>query len=456
MTSRRNRDAVLFYFPEWGGMHLTAWRENGAPADPAMDFATIRRMVQTAERGKFHGFFLADTLGIRHSMSRQALSRTAKGVRFEPITLMSALSMCTERIGLLCTASTTYNEPFHVARQFASLDHLSGGRAGWNVVTSGTPGESSNFGREKHMDHSLRYERGQEFFDIVTGLWDSWEDDAFHREKASGLYFDPEKLHQLDYVGEHLAVAGPLNISRPPQGHPLIAQAGSSEVGRAFAARNADVIYTLQTDLGRAQAFYAEVKDQVAAAGREPEHVKVLPALILVVGRSQADADEKLARLDELVDPEVGMEQLAALIEADLSDLPLDAPVPEIAESERGAKTRQAYFLELARRDNLTIRQLMQVAARTGAIAGSAQTIADRIEEWVVARGADGFNITFADTSDSLDVFVDEVIPELQRRGVFHDDYRGSTLRESVGIPRPAGRYPHALETPGRLRPVPE
>ncbi len=272
-----DKDAILLYFPEWGGMHITAWRDPEAPNDPTMDFATIRRTVQTAERGKFHGFFLADTLAIRHSLSSAALSRTAKAVRFEPMTLMAALASSTEHIGLMLTASTTYNEPFHVARQFASLDHISGGRACWNVVTSGTPGESVNFGRDEHMGHTERYERGSEFFDIVTGLWDSWEDDAFIRDKASGQYFDPEKMHTLDYNGRYLSVAGPLTVSRSPQGRPVIAQAGSSDVGLAFATRIADVIYTMQSDINQAREFYARVKGWSLTTVARPSRRRFFP-----------------------------------------------------------------------------------------------------------------------------------------------------------------------------------
>ena len=439
MTTKRQ--AVLFFFPEWGGMHITAWRDPDAPADPTMDLATIRRMVQTAERGKFHGFFLADTLAIRHSLSPTALSRTAKGVRYEPVTLMSALSGCTDHIGLLCTSSTTYNEPYHVARQFASLDHLSGGRAGWNVVTSGTPAESHNFGADEHMDHALalRARRG-----VLRRRHRAVGQLGGRRvpvRQGDGRVLRPGQAAHPGLPGALLSVEGPLTISRPPQGHPVIAQAGSSETGRAFAARVADVIYTLQADIEKARTFYAEVKELVAAAGRNPDHVKVLPALVLVVGRTQAEADEKLARLDALVDPTVGMEQLAAVIEADLSGADLDGPVPEIPETQLGAKTRQRYFLDLARRDNLTVRQLMAVAARIGAVATTPQGIADHIEEWVTTGAADGFNITFADAGSSLEPFVDLVVPELQRRGVFHADYAGTTLRENLGIPRPANRF---------------
>lgn len=439
MTGRRN--AVLFYFPEWGGMHVSAWRDPEAPADPAMDFATIRSMVTTAERGKFHGFFLADTLAIRHSLGPDQLSRTAKGSRFEPITLMSALSGCTSRIGLLCTASTTYNEPWHVARMFASLDHLSGGRAGWNVVTSGTPEESHNFGADEHMEHALRYERGAEFHEVVTGLWDSWDDDAFLRDKRSGEYFDPAKLHRLDHRGNHLQVAGPLPVARPVQGHPVIAQAGSSPVGMAFAARVADVVYTLQSDLQQGQQFYADIKSKVSDGGRDPDHVKVLPALITVMGATQQEADDRLGQLDELVDIDVALHMLRALIEFDVTTLDLDGPLPEIPETTLGSKTRQRYFVEMARRENLSVRELARVAARTGARAMSATAVADHVEQWVTQDAADGFNITFADCGRSLDIFVDHVVPELQRRELFHHDYAGTTLRENLGIPRPASRW---------------
>ncbi|MBS1888543.1 MAG: LLM class flavin-dependent oxidoreductase [Actinobacteria bacterium] len=439
------REAVLFFFPEWGGMHMTAWRDPEAPADPTMDFATIRQMVQTAERGKFHGFFLADTLAIRHSLGRAELSRTAKGVRFEPMTLMSALSTQTERIGLILTESTTYNEPFHVARQFASLDHLSDGRAGWNVVTSGTPAESLNFGREEHMDHDLRYRRGEEFFEIVTGLWDSWDDDAFLRDKESGVYFHPEAVHQLDHRGEFLSVAGPLNVARPIQGRPLIAQAGSSPVGRAFAARIADAIYTLAADFDKGREFYEEIKGLASDAGRDPAAVKVMPAMIAVVGRTQAEAEERMERLDSLVVPEVGMAQLESILEFDFSGHDLDGPVPEVPETKLGSRGRQQFFLEKARRENLSIRGLMQFAARTGAVAFGPEELADHIEQWVRGEAADGFNVTFGDAAGSLENFVDLVVPELQRRGVFHRDYSGATLRESVGVPRPPSRYAPAV-----------
>jgi FMN-dependent oxidoreductase (nitrilotriacetate monooxygenase family) len=443
----KTNDVILFWMPVLGGFHVNAWRDSGAAAN-AVDFAELRRQVQLAERGKFHACFIADSLAVGMqgaAAATSALSHTSKAVRIEPITTLSALAVCTDRIGLLATSSTTYNEPYHVARMFASLDHISAGRAGWNVVTSAGGPEAANFGREQQMAHAERYARAQEFFEVVTGLWDSWEDDAFVRDAAAGLYFDPDKLHAIDHRGEYLTVAGPMNFPRPLQGRPVIAQAGSSGPGLAFAARNADVVYTLQADIERGRQFYAELKEQVLANGRDPDHVKILPALKLIVGRTQSEAEERLARLDALTHPDVGLQALKGLIEFDLSDVPLDGPVPEIPETELGNKTRQKYYLDLARRDNLTVRQLMHIAMSHDTIAGSAHTIANLIQEWVDAGAADGINVTFTDSAESLEVFVDAVIPELQRRGVFQTQYRGTTLRESLGLPQPANQFAPAL-----------
>lgn len=440
----RKKDTILLWMPAYLGFHSMAWRQETTARTTEMDFDILRRQIQTAERGKFHGAFFADTVAVGvHSadVSVDALSRTAKASAWEPVTLLSALAACTKQIGLLGTVSTSYAEPYNVARMFASLDHISGGRAGWNVVTTSHPKSAMNFGREAHYGHADRYERCEEFFDVVAGLWDSWEDDAFVRDKASGRYFDPDKLHALNHRGAYQSVAGPLNIARPPQGHPVIAQAGSSTAGRAFAARHADLIYTMQAEIKHAKEFYDDVKAQAAESGRDPDHVKILPAIGLMVGRNRAHAEEKIAALDELVDPVFGMEVLASYVKADLSGYPLDGPVPEIAEDESGSKTSQKYFLDLAKRDNLTIRQLMQVATRLGTAPGSPVDIADMIQEWMEAGACDGFNITLASDEDSLELFVDEVIPELQRRGIFQTEYRGKTLRENLGLPRPENRF---------------
>jgi len=440
----KKKEIILLWMPTYHGFHPMAWRQEEELSDKEMDFDQVRRLMQTAERGKLHGAFFADGVAIgiaAADVSIEALSRTAKGSHWEPVTLLSALAACTKHIGLLGTISTTFSEPYNVARMLASLDHISGGRAGWNVVTSAHPKAGRNFGSENLMGHAERYARSQEFYEIVAALWDSWEDDAFIRDKASGRYFDPEKLHALNYKGEYLSCAGPLNIARPPQGHPIIAQAGSSTPGRAFASRNADMIYTMHAEIKHAKEFYDDIKDQAAESGRDPDHVKIMPAMVLSVGRSMAHAEEKLAQFDKLVDPVFGMDLLKEAIKVDLSGYPLDGPVPEVPEDKSGSRTTQKYFLDIAKRDNLTIRQFMQVVARLSAVPGSAKDIADRIEEWMDAGAADGFNFTFANDTDCLEIFVDEVVPELQRRGLFHTEYRGKTLRENLGLPHPVNRF---------------
>ncbi|MDF3311167.1 LLM class flavin-dependent oxidoreductase [Rhodococcus sp. T2V] len=440
-------EAILCLVADWGGRHPSAWRDADAPNDPPMNFDYIRRVAQTAERGKFHGLFLADSPAVGflgHQVTTEALSRTHKGVRGpEPLTLLAALSAHTEHLGLLATASTTYCEPFNVARMFASLDFLSGGRAGWNAVATASTAAALNFGREEHLGHAERYDRAQEFVDVVTGLWNSWEDDAFLNERDSGRYFDPDKLHALNYHGKYFSAAGPLDISRSPQGQPVIVQAGSSGPGRAFAARNAEVVFTLQADPEKGKSFYTEVKEEAAAFGRDPGQVKVLPGLALIVGHSEAHAQEKLEHLDSLVPEEVGREMLLTVLgrDVDLSAVALDDPVPDVPMSEVGSQGAQKYFLDMVRRENLTVRQAMGRSTRTSAHTVDPTGAADIIEEWLEAGAADGFNLMFADAVDSLEIFVDKVVPELQRRNLFHTEYRGKTLRENLGLSRPTARH---------------
>jgi alkanesulfonate monooxygenase len=350
----------------------------------------------------------------------------------------------TEYIGLVATASTTYNEPYHLARKFASLDHLSCGRVGWNLVTSSTEAEALNFNREKHMEHTLRYERAREFVDVVTKLWDSWEDDAFSRDKESGVYFDPDKLHIPNHKGKHFLVRGPLNIARPPQGYPVIVQAGSSEAGQELAAQTAEVIFTAQQTLAEAQVFYSNVKEKLAKYGRSPEDVKIMPGVFPMIGRTEQEAKEKFDRLQELIDPKVGLGLLAGMLgKVNLSDYPLDEPLPDLPETNL-VKSRQKMLFDLARRENLTIRQLyLWVAGARGhwQILGSPKQIADQLEDWFVNGGADGFNIMPPYLPDSLDEFVELVIPELQHRELFRTEYEGRTLRENLGLPRPINKF---------------
>ena len=449
--ARREREAVLLFTPdpEWTGMHPGAWRLDSSPTGGATDFDLARRLVQQAERAKFHGFFLADPIGFRLEVADRNQARAGTAAVWDPFVLMSALAVCTDRIGLLMTAGTTYDEPYHVARRFASLDRLSGGRAGWNVVTTGNPTVARHFGDAAHMEHDARYERGAEFVDAVKALWDTYEDDAFVFDKASGNLFDPDKMHVGRISGDHVTVSGPLSMARPVQGYPVIAQAGSSPKGRAFAARFAEVMFTLQPTAAAGRAFRSEMRNAAVDAGRGPDDIKILPALTLVVGRTDAEAAERFEELDSLVDAELGVEMLSRLIDLDLTGLDLDGPLPDVPETVLGTKTVQAFFVGKAHDEGLTIRQLISFMLRWGAVGGSPETIADYITEWITTEAADGFNVTFADMSDSMDRFVELVIPELQRRGVFHTDYRGATLRENLGLTRPANQF--AADLVGRI-----
>jgi alkanesulfonate monooxygenase len=426
------------------GHHVAAWRHPNARADGGLSFQHYRELAQTAERGKFDMVFLADGLAVRdRDRGNDALSRTAV-VHFEPLTLLSALSTVTQRIGLTATVSTTYNEPFHLARKFASLDHLSGGRAGWNLVTSATEAEALNFSREKHMEHTLRYERAKEFVDVVKALWDSWEDDAFLWDKESGVYFHPDKLHIPNHKGEHFSVRGPLNVARPLQGYPVIIQAGSSEDGQHLAAQTAEVIFTAQQTLEEAQAFYAGVKGRLAQFGRSPEHLKIMPGVFPVIGKTEQEARDKYEQLQELIDPQVGLGLLSGLVGGvDLSGYPLDGPLPNLPETNLH-KSRLKLLTDLAQRESLTIRDLyLAIAGARGhrTILGTPEQIADQLEDWFVNGGADGFNIMPPYLPDGLNEFVDLVVPELQRRGLFRTEYEGHTLRENLGLPRPANKF---------------
>ncbi|QEX14967.1 nitrilotriacetate monooxygenase component A/pristinamycin IIA synthase subunit A [Hypericibacter terrae] len=423
-------------------IHTAAWRYPGAFPDANFNFAHLKRFAQTLERGRFDAFFMADHLALLN-MPMQALKRSATVTSFDPLTLLPALAVVTERLGLIATASTTYNEPYHVARKFASLDHLSGGRAGWNLVTSANPLEAKNFGLDEHVEHSTRYRRAREFFDVVTGLWDSWADDAFIRDVESGIYFDPDRLHILDHKGPDISVRGPLNVARPIQGWPVIVQAGASEAGRQIAAETAEVVFTGQNNLADGQRFYADVKGRMEKLGRSRDHLKIMPGAFVVVGDSLDEAREKKARLDGLVHPDSGIASLSVQLGTDVSGFDLDGPLPEIPESNASKSAREKLILK-ARRENLTVRQLAQyVGGSYGTLEmiGTPATIADQMEEWLVTEGADGFNVMFPYLPGGLDDFVDRVVPELQRRGLFRREYEGKTLRENLGLPRPANRF---------------
>ncbi len=423
------------------GIHTAWWRYPGAFPDANFNFAHLKRFAQKLEHGKFDAFFMADHLAVLN-MPMSALKRSATVTSFDPLTLLPALAVVTERLGLIATSSTTYNEPYHVARKFASLDHLSNGRAGWNLVTSGNPAEAGNFGLEEHVEHATRYRRAREFFDVVTGLWDSWADDAFIHDVDNAVFFDPEKMHVLDHKGEFLKVRGPLNVARPVQGWPVIVQAGASEAGRQIAAETAEVIFGSSLTLADAQAFYADVKGRMEALGRDRDHLKVLPGCFVVVGDTLEEARAKKAKLDSLVHPDSGLPNLSMRLGTDVSGFDLDGPLPEIPDSNASKSGRQR-LVDLAREKNLTVRQLAQMVGAFGGLefVGTPKSIADQMEEWLLEDGCDGFNVMFPHVPEGLDDFVDQVVPELQRRGVFRREYEGTTLRENVGLPRPENRF---------------
>ncbi|WP_371688512.1 LLM class flavin-dependent oxidoreductase [Methylorubrum sp. Q1] len=423
------------------GIHTAWWRYPGGFPDANFNLDHLVRFARTLEAAKFDAFFMADHLAVMN-MPMEALKRSATVTSFDPLTLLPALAMVTERIGLIATASTTYNEPYHVARKFASLDHISKGRAGWNLVTSGNPDEALNFGRDAHLDHATRYARAREFFEVVTGLWDSWADDAFIRDVEQGLFFDPEKLRTLNHQGEFLKVKGPLNVARPVQGWPVIVQAGASEAGRQIAAETAEMVFGSASSLEAGQTFYADVKGRMAAAGRSRDALKILPGAFVVVGGTEAEAREKKARLDALVPVESGLANLSVRLGTDVSGFDLDAPLPEIPES-NASKSGQAQIVDYARRTGASVRELARRVGGYGGLTfiGTPEQIADRMGEWLGAQACDGFNVMFPFVPEGLDDFCAGVVPELQRRGLFRAEYEGTTLRDHLGLERPGNRF---------------
>lgn len=439
MTASRQLRLGAFMRPV--GIHTAWWRYPGAHPAANFNLKDLVRFAQKLEAGRFDAWFMADHLAVLN-MPMAALKRSATVTSFDPLTLLSALAMMTERIGLIATASTTFEPPYLIARRFASLDHLSQGRAGWNLVTTSNPDAALNFGLTEHMEHGERYRRAREFFDVVTGLWDSWADDAFIRDAERGIYFDPERLHVIDHKGEFLSVRGPLNIARPIQGWPVVVQAGASDAGRQLAAETAEVIFASGSSLPDAKALYADVKGRMRKLGRDPEHMKILPGALVVVGDSAEEAREKRARLDSLVHPDSGIASLSIALGHDAAKFDLDGPLPEIPESNASKSGRQR-IIDRARRDNLTVRDLARIAGSYGGLAlvGTPAMIADQIEEWFCGEACDGFNIMFPWVPGGLDEFVDRVVPELQRRGLFRREYEGRTLRENLGLPRPKNRF---------------
>jgi alkanesulfonate monooxygenase len=420
--------------------HMAGWRHPDSYADGGLNFRHWAEFARTMERGKLDMLFIADTIGTPGSDDREQLSFTSKIDRFEPLTVLSALSQVTQCLGLVATSATTYSAPYSVARAFASLDFLTEGRAGWNLVTGGNREDAFNFSLDGHVPHDERYARAEEFADVVRGLWDSYEDDAFIRDKVSGRYFRPEKLHVLNHKGKYFSVKGPLSVARPPQGYPVIVQAGGSEPSKNLSARVADVMFMSQSDLGEAKVFYQDVKGRLEKFGRRPGDLKLMPGAFIFVGRSEAEANERFEQLEEMVPIEVAMARLSQnLGGVDLSGYPLDGPMPEIKGNSARMSAPESY-MKIARREKLTLRQTARRAATAKhhwIVKGTPAQIADQFEDWFVNEGADGFNLLPSYMPGALNDFVDLVVPELQRRGLFRTEYEGKTLRENLGVPRP-------------------
>jgi FMN-dependent oxidoreductase (nitrilotriacetate monooxygenase family) len=446
MSGRTDRMKLGGFFHPTGN-HVASWLHPGAQIDAGTNFRHYVEITQTAERAKFDLVFVADAVAVRQG-KLESLKRWPQYMAFfDPLTLMAGLAAVTSHIGLVATATTSYNEPYNLARRLASIDHMSGGRCGWNVVTSSNLGEAPNFGREAHFAHGERYERAAEFVEVVRGLWDSYDDDAFLRDRASAVYFDPGKLHTLNHRGENFSVRGPLNMARPPQGYPVFALASGSETGKDLAGRIAEVVFSPLHTLDQARSLYAELKGRAERYGRRPDQIKLMPGLNPIVGRTEAEAWEKKAFLDGLIHEDVGRAMIStALGDLDISACPLDEPLSDaVCEAGlRADKTEGRQVVAMSRQEGLTLRQIYQRfggARGQKTVVGSPAQIADHMEEWFHSYGVDGFLVQPSVLPSGLDEFVDLVVPELQRRGLFRTEYEGATLRENLGLERPVSRY---------------
>jgi alkanesulfonate monooxygenase len=440
--TQQKRQMKMGMFIRPCGHHIASWRHPDAYADAGANFARMVEIAQTAERGLFDMIFSADTHSV-FTGEDLGLHRLHYVAWIEPFTLLSTLAAFTKNIGLVCTASTSFEEPYTIARKFASLDLVSGGRSGWNVVTSGNATEALNYSSEAHRPKIERYKRAHEFVSIVRDLWDSWDDDAFLRDRQSGVFFDRAKMHVLDHHGDYFDVRGPLNVPRSPQGQPVIVQAGASDDGRELAAETAEVVFAASPNFEHAKAFYADLKGRMLRYGRNPDSLKILPGLSVTVGRTAAEANKKREALQELVHPDVGVALLSTRIGFDLTGFPLDEPLPEMPKNEI-VSSRSGVMVEMARRENLTIRQLYKrFASSRGHVefVATPAEVADTMEHWFANGACDGFNILPPYFPGGLNDYVDMVVPELQRRGLFRTRYEGPTLRDVLGLSVPESRY---------------
>ncbi|WP_341279019.1 LLM class flavin-dependent oxidoreductase [Paenibacillus sp. FSL H8-0537] len=437
MTTTKKRQLKLGAILHGVGGNIAGWRHPDAQPDASVNIEFYKQQAQKAEAGKLDFVFIADGLYINEKSIPHFLNR------FEPLTILSALGAVTSKIGLVGTLSTSYSEPFTVARQFSSLDHISGGRAGWNIVTSPLEGSAKNFGKTEHPDHPTRYRIANEYLEVTRGLWDSWEDDAFVRDKESGQFFDPEKLHTLNHKGEFFSVQGPLNISRSKQGHPVIFQAGSSEDGKNFASKVADAVFAHFESIEQGKQFYDDVKGRAAAHGRYSEDIAILPGIAPIIGATDEEAERKYQELAQLVNIEKALDYLGRYFDHhDFSQYPLDEPFPELGEiglnSFRSTTDR---IKRQAKEGGLTLRQVaLQETTPRPTFIGTPERVADQIQQWFEQGAVDGF-IVGSSIPTGLTEFVDQVVPILQERGLFREEYEHDTLRGHLGVPVPENRY---------------
>jgi FMN-dependent oxidoreductase (nitrilotriacetate monooxygenase family) len=444
VTDKR-RQLHLNAFLMEAGHHEASWRRPDTNPRADFDLDHWIGLARLAESAKFDSLFLADGPALRGTGEFRPPGQ------LEPLTLLTALSQATRRIGLIATVSTTYNDPYNLARRLASVDHVSRGRAGWNIVTSAGASEAANFGLDDRPDHVTRYARADEFLSVVKALWDSWETEAVVADKAAGRYADTDRIHKISHRGRHFAIAGPLNVERPPQGYPLLVQAGSSEDGKDFAARHAEAIFTAHQTYGRAREFYADIKKRARAAGRDPDQVIVLPGIVPYIGSTEAEARTLARQFDDLRVPEYGLLQLSAVLELKPGDFELDAPLPGSVLARprlEGSQSRSDLIIEMAEREHLTVRQIL---SRLGGgrghfeLAGTPEQIAGTIVGWFRGGAADGFNIMAPELPAGLHAFVDHVLPILRRAGLFREEYEGATLRDHYGLGVPPNQF-HAAE----------
>lgn len=436
---RKNRRIHLVAFGALAGNHIAGWRHPETPTAELLDASYYKKLAQTAERGLFDLIFFPDILAVTQERADGKFSSISHGVpyRAEPLTTMAFIAGVTERIGLVGTASTTHNEPYNIARQFAFLDHLSGGRVGWNIVTTASDAEASNFGAAL-LPHGERYARAGEFVDVVKKLWNSWEADAITVNKKDGIYADPAKVHAIDHHGEYFKVEGPLNVPRSPQNHPVLFQAGASDVGRSFAAKTADAVFFAAHTKSDAKKIGEDIRALASQNGRAADSIRLLPGVMIFVGRTEEEASEKRAALGRLLLPEVGSSLLLELLGVDFSGFALDEPFPTLdIDLIPGIKSRYTLLKSMADREEMSLRQVIErVASAAGhrVICGTAVSVADQLIEWFDEGLVDGYAVMWPHLPGSLEDFVELVVPELQRRGVYPTEYQGKTLRDHLGL----------------------